>query len=101
MSDKLHRVLECIKAEDLSLPRFLVELFKSDDRTATDCSNPLYEVHGPWQLIQVWDEQLRDDKRHEQWDESFVNSTINVIIDCTLKHLDDNDVKKRMAASTH
>lgn len=58
MSDKLSRVLECIKAEDLSLPRFLLELFKSDDRTAMDYTYPFYEAHGPQRLIQVWDEQL-------------------------------------------
>jgi hypothetical protein len=94
MSGKLCRVLECIKAEGLSLPRFLVELFKSDERTATDYTNPFYEAHGPRQLIQVWDEQLRNDKRLERWDESFVNSAVDVVVDRTLRHLDDNDVKK-------
>ncbi|KAG0313565.1 hypothetical protein BG000_005836, partial [Podila horticola] len=94
MSAKLRRVLECIKAEDLSLPRFLVELFKSDDWTVTEYTNPFYEAHGPQRLIEVWDKQLRDDKRHERWDESFVNSAVDVVVDRTLKHLDDNDVKK-------
>ncbi|KAF9370182.1 hypothetical protein CPB97_002955, partial [Podila verticillata] len=29
-----------------------------------------------------------------RWDESFVNSAVDVIVKHTLKHLDDNDVKK-------
>jgi hypothetical protein len=94
MADKLHRILDCIKAEDLSLPKFLIELFKSDNRIATEYTNPFYEAHGPRRLIEVWDEQLRNSRKHERWDESFVNSATDVVIDRTLKHLDDNDVKK-------
>jgi len=65
-----------------------------DDRTATDYANPFYEAHGPRRLIQVWDEQLRDDKRHKRWDESFVNNAVDVVADRNLRHLDDSDVKK-------
>ncbi|KAG0355162.1 hypothetical protein BGX24_006716, partial [Mortierella sp. AD032] len=94
ISDKLRRILEFIKAEDLPLPRFFVELFMSVDRIATDYTNPFFEADGPRRLIQVWDERLRGDKRHERWDESFVNSAVDVVVDRTIRHLNDDDVKK-------
>lgn len=94
MPEKLCRVLECIKAEELTLPTFLLALFKSDEKIAKDYTSSFYEADGPQRLVEVWDQKLRHNKKYQRWDESFVNSAVDVVVDRTLQHLNDDDVKR-------
>ncbi|KAF9374918.1 hypothetical protein BGX21_003995, partial [Mortierella sp. AD011] len=87
---KLLRVLLCIKEENMTLPTFLEELFKSNDSDVAQWTGNFYENKGAERVLKIWNGRLQGGK----WDEGFVNSTIDVVINRSLKQLESNEVRK-------
>ncbi|KAF9369712.1 hypothetical protein CPB97_003364 [Podila verticillata] len=87
---KLLRVLHCIKDENMTLPTFLEELFKSDDPDVAQWTGIFHDNKGAGRVLKIWDGKLQGGK----WEEDFVNSAVDVIVNWTLKHLESNEVRK-------
>ncbi|KAG0335192.1 hypothetical protein BG005_004639, partial [Podila minutissima] len=81
---KLLRVLHCIKDENMTLPTFLEELFKSKDPDVAQWTGQFHENKGAEQVLKIWEGELQGGK----WEEDFVNSAVDVIVNRTLKHLE-------------
>ncbi|KAI1287143.1 hypothetical protein EDD11_010524, partial [Mortierella claussenii] len=83
-------VLHCINEENMTLPNFLEELFKSDDPMVAQWTGQLHENKGTERVLKIWDSKLQDDK----WEEDFVNSAVDVVVSRSLKQLENNEVRK-------
>ncbi|KAF9177079.1 hypothetical protein BGZ50_009236, partial [Haplosporangium sp. Z 11] len=81
---KLERIYKAIKKEGFSLPKFLYKLFASQERPAVHLASQFYESHAPRTLIKMWNEKLR---RRSKWDASFVESSVDVVVDRTRRDL--------------
>ncbi|KAI1290981.1 hypothetical protein EDD11_009071 [Mortierella claussenii] len=87
---KLLRILRCISDENMTLPTFLEELFKSDNPDVAQWTGVFHDNKGAGRVIRVWDSKLQGGK----WEADFVNSAVDVVINRTLKHLESNEVRK-------
>ncbi|KAF9198949.1 hypothetical protein BGZ59_004278, partial [Podila verticillata] len=87
---KLLKVLQCIQDEYMTLPNFLEELFKSDDAVVAQWTGVFHENQGAERVLKIWDSKLQGGK----WEEGFVNSAVDVVVNRTLKHLKNNKVRK-------
>ena len=90
ISQKLLRVLNFMKEENLSLPVFLEELFQSDDQHVAQWAGQFHENNGAGRILKVWDSMLQGGK----WEENFINSAVDIVVKRTLKHLESSDVRK-------
>ncbi|KAG0352647.1 hypothetical protein BGZ54_002649 [Gamsiella multidivaricata] len=87
---KLLRILHCITEENMTLPTFLEELFKSDDADVAQWTGVFHESKGAERVLKIWDSKLQGGK----WEEDFVNSAVDVVVNRTLKHLRNDEVRK-------
>lgn len=78
-------VLNCIKEQDISLPSFLQGLFGSEDDAVKQWTHQFYKAEGPRRVIDIWGNKLRHLK---DWDTSFVNSAVDVVVCRTKRDLD-------------
>ncbi|KAG0011419.1 hypothetical protein BGZ82_003007, partial [Podila clonocystis] len=74
----------------MTLPTFLEALFTSDDTNVRRWTGLFYDNDGPARLVQVWSNSLHSGK----WDESFVNSAVDVVVERTREHLKKNKVRQ-------
>jgi len=77
-------VLDCIKEQGLSLPAFLEEVFGSENEGIKQWSHQFYNKNGPCHIVELWSRKLR---RHKDWDSSFVNSAVDVVVCRTKRDL--------------
>ncbi|KAF9369729.1 hypothetical protein CPB97_003345, partial [Podila verticillata] len=91
MTQKVMIVLDCIKEQRLSLPAFLEGLFGSEDENIKHWTHQFYNRHGPRRIVEIWSRKLQ---KHKDWDSSFVNSAVDVVVCRTKRDLDrcKNDV---------
>ncbi|KAF9149515.1 hypothetical protein BG015_008705 [Linnemannia schmuckeri] len=89
-SPKLLEVLRCIKRQYMTLPMFLEELFMSDDPDVAQWTGHFHEHKGAERVLKIWDGKLQGGK----WEEDFVNSAVNIVVNCTLKHLKNKKLTK-------
>lgn len=82
--------MNCIKDENLTLPTFLEELFECDDADVAQWTGVFYESKGAVRVLKIWESKLEGGK----WEEDFVNSAVDVVVNRTLKHLKSNEVRK-------
>ncbi|KAG0013267.1 hypothetical protein BGZ82_002236, partial [Podila clonocystis] len=87
---KLLRVLRHIKEENMTLPNFLEELFKSDDPSITQWTGHFHDVKGTERVLKIWDSKLQGSK----WEEAFVNSAVDVVVRRSLVQLERDKVRK-------
>ena len=73
----------------MTLPTFLEELFKSDDPDVAQWTGHFYDNKGAGRVLKIWDGRLQGSK----WEEDFVNSAVDVVVNRTLKYLESNDVE--------
>ncbi|KAF9974798.1 hypothetical protein BGZ75_000697, partial [Mortierella antarctica] len=90
ITQKLLRVLHHIQEENMTLPTFLEELFKSDDADVAQRTSVFHERKGAERVLKIWDSKLQGSK----WDEDFVNSAVDIVVNRTLKHLKSDEVRK-------
>ncbi|KAG0014076.1 hypothetical protein BGZ82_001909, partial [Podila clonocystis] len=95
MTQKVILVLGFIKEQRLSLPAFLEELFGSEDEAIKHWSHQFYNKNGPRRIVEIWGRKLH---RHKDWDFSFVNSAVDVVV-CRTKR-DLNHCKNRVIGDT-
>ncbi|KAG0069405.1 hypothetical protein BGZ92_004681 [Podila epicladia] len=81
---KVMIVLDCIKEQGLSLPAFLEELFGSEDEDTKQWTHQFYNKNGPRRIVDIWSRKLC---RHKDWDSSFVNSAVDVVVCRTKRDL--------------
>ncbi|KAG0065112.1 hypothetical protein BGZ89_008591 [Linnemannia elongata] len=93
MPQKLLRVLQALKDENMTLPDFLEELFKSDDQQVAQRTGQFHEQLGAGRVLRIWDDKLNN-KKWQREDEDFVNSAVDVVVNRTLDHLNNNDIKQ-------
>ncbi|KAG0290966.1 hypothetical protein BGZ98_003215 [Dissophora globulifera] len=90
ISQKLLRVLLCIKEENMSLPNFLEELFKSEDPVVAQWTGQFHDNKGAGRVLKIWDSKLQGGR----WEEDFVNSAVDVVVKQSLKQLENPEVRK-------
>ena len=90
MPEKLLAVLRCIKDNNLTLPVFLEQLFRSKDADVAKWTGLFYENDGAERVIKIWSRRLR----RSRWEEGFVNSAVDVVVNRTLKHLESPEIRK-------
>ncbi|KAF9307802.1 hypothetical protein BG003_000173 [Podila horticola] len=73
-----------------TLPNFLEELFKSDDPVVAQWTGQFHENKGAERVLKIWDGKLQGGK----WEEDFINSAIDVIVNWSLKQLENDEVRK-------
>jgi len=93
MPQKLLRVLQALKDENMTLPVFLEELFKSDDQQVAQWTGQFHEKLGAGRVLRIWGDKLNN-KKWQREDEDFVNSAVDVVVNRTLDHLNNNDIKQ-------
>ncbi|KAF9536042.1 hypothetical protein EC957_000774, partial [Mortierella hygrophila] len=74
----------------MTLPTFLEELFKSDDPDVAQWTGHFLDNKGAGRVLKIWDGKLQGGK----WEENFVNSAVDVVVNRTLKHLESDEVRK-------
>ncbi|KAF9117427.1 hypothetical protein BGW39_002190, partial [Mortierella sp. 14UC] len=84
------RILRYINEQNMTLPTFLEELFKSDDGEVARWTRAFYKSKATERVIEIWDNKLR----YTKWDENFVNSAVDVVVNRTLRHLESQKVRK-------
>jgi hypothetical protein len=62
ISQKLGRILLCIKEESMTLPNFLEELFKSDDPAIAQWTGQFHENKGAGRILKIWEGKLQGGK---------------------------------------
>ncbi|KAG0007828.1 hypothetical protein BGZ81_004570, partial [Podila clonocystis] len=76
MPQKLLRVLQALKDENMTLPVFLEELFKSDDQQVAQWTGQFHEKLGAGRVLRIWGDKLNN-KKWQREDEDFVNSAVD------------------------
>ncbi|KAF9116976.1 hypothetical protein BGX30_005791, partial [Mortierella sp. GBA39] len=66
-------------------------LFKSDDRDVAQWTGIFHENKGAERVLKIWNGKLQGGK---WWEEDFVNSAVDVVVNRTLKHLENDKVRK-------
>lgn len=74
----------------MTLPTFLEELFKSEDAVVAQWTGVFHESKGAERVLKIWDSTLQGGK----WEEDFVNSAVDVVVNRTIKHLRNDGVRK-------
>jgi len=74
----------------MTLPNFLEELFKSDDPAIAQWTGIFHENKGAGRILKIWDSKLQGGK----WEEDLVNSTLDVVVNHSLKQLENDEVRK-------
>lgn len=82
--------MQCINEENITLPNFLEELFKSNDPAVAQWTGQFYENRGAERILQVWNGKLKGGK----WDEGFVNSAVDIVVNRSLKQLESDEVRR-------
>ncbi|KAK3817844.1 MAG: hypothetical protein J3R72DRAFT_43438 [Linnemannia gamsii] len=73
----------------MTLPIFMEELLKSDDPDIAQRVGVFLESNGAVRVVKALDSRLRGSK----WDEDFVNSNVDVVVNRTSKHLESKEVR--------
>ncbi|KAG0010976.1 hypothetical protein BGZ81_002467, partial [Podila clonocystis] len=60
-------------------------LFDSEDEDIKQRTHMFYDKDGPCRIVETWSHKL---SRHRDWDSSFVNSAVDVVISRTRRDLD-------------
>ncbi|KAF9120241.1 hypothetical protein BGW39_011569 [Mortierella sp. 14UC] len=79
-----------MKDENISLRKFLEELFMSDDQHVAQWTGQFHENKGAGRVLKIWADKLQG----KEDDEDFVNSAVDVVVNRTLKHLESNETRK-------